>query len=68
METLGDALPKMMAHVRDEIMPAYQACGAAGAFALAMMCADLDAAARAMVAGDTVEMMRLYQSLASYKL
>ena len=65
-ETLGEKLPREMARVRDEVMPAYQEIGAAGAFALAMMRADLDAAARAMVEGDAVEMLRAYDGLKGY--
>ena len=67
-ETLGDALPKVMAHVRDVVIPAYQSIGPAGAFALAFIRADLDAAARAMAEGDVVEMIRCYQKLTEIKL
>lgn len=67
--TLGEALPKEMARVRDHVMPAYQhpALQGAGAFALAMMHRDLDRAAKAMIEGDTVEMMRAYQALKEYE-
>lgn len=65
-DTLGDALPREMARVRDQVMPAYVAIGPPGAFALAMMRADLDAAASAMAAGDVVEMLRVYESLKGY--
>lgn len=64
--SLGEALPAEMARVRDEVMPAYLEIGPAGRFALAMMCADLDAAAKAMAEGDTVEMIRVYESLKGY--
>ena len=57
-----------MARVRDHVMPLYIAIGAPGAFALAMMRNDLDQAARAMVEGDIVAMMQLYQSLKEYKV
>lgn len=67
-DTLGDALPREMTRVRDEVMPAYAAIGTPAAFALAMMRADLDAAQRAMIEGDTVAMIRLYESLKGYKL
>lgn len=63
IETLGDALPKEMARVRDQVLPAYIEVGPPGSFAVAMIRADLDAAARALAEGDTVEMLRLYQSL-----
>lgn len=65
-DTLGDALPREMARVRDEVMPAYLEIGPPGAFALAMMRADLDAAARAMVEGDVVAMLRCHESLKGY--
>ena len=48
MATLADELPKQMARVRDEIMPAYAEIGKAGTFALTCMRADLDLAAKAM--------------------
>lgn len=66
-DTLGDALPREMTRVRDQVMPAYIAIGAPGAFALAMMRADLDAAQKAMIEGDTVAMIRLYESLKGYE-
>lgn len=64
--SLGEALPKEMARVRDDVMPAYISIGPAGSFALAMMRADLDRAAKAMTEGDTVEMLRAYESLKGY--
>lgn len=67
-ETLGDALPKVMAYVRDEIIPAYQSIGPAGNFAIAMMRQDLDRATRALAEGDTVEMLRMHKMLSEYKL
>lgn len=66
VNTLGDALPREMARVRDQVMPAYQSIGSAGAFALAMMRADLDAAANALATGDVVEMLRVHESLKGY--
>ena len=65
--TLGEDLPKEMARVRDELMPIYQSIGPAGGFALAMMRDDLDRAAKAMIEGDVVEMIRAYESLKAYK-
>lgn len=67
-ETLGDALPKEMARIRDVVMPAYRDIGPAGLFALIMMQHDLDEAARAMIEGDVVAMIAVYQSLKEYKL
>jgi hypothetical protein len=63
MSTLGEALPLEMARVRDDVMSAYQEIGPAGAFALAGMRADLDAAAKALAEGDVVAMLRVYESL-----
>lgn len=65
--TLGDALPREMARVRDEVIPAYEAIGPAGGFALAGMRADLDAAAKALAEGDVVAMLRVYESLKGWK-
>ena len=63
VETLGDALPKEMARVRDEVMPAYLAIGPAGIFALTRMRMDLDAAAKAMIEGNVVRMVCAYEAL-----
>jgi hypothetical protein len=68
MNTLGSELPKEMARVRDEVLPEYLAIGPSGAFAAAMMRADLDRAAKAMIEGDVVEMLRAYESLKGYNL
>lgn len=65
-DTLGDALPQEMARVRDEVIPAYLEIGPSGIFALTMMRADLDRAAKALAEGDTVEMIRVYESLKGY--
>lgn len=66
IESLGTMLPKEMARVRDELLPLYDAIPA-GCFAATLMRADLDRAARAMIEGDTVEMLRVYESLKGYK-
>lgn len=63
---LGEALPLEMARVRDDLLPLYDATPA-GIFAATLMRRDLDAAARAMAEGDTVAMLRLYESLKDYK-
>lgn len=68
MTSLGEALPREMARIRDVVMPAYQEVGPAGGIALAMMRADLDAAAKAMIEGDLPGMIRAYKSLTEYKL
>jgi len=67
-DTLGDALPREMARVRDHVMPAYVETGASGAFALAMMRRALDDAAKAMIEGDTLEMLRAYAALKGFKV
>jgi hypothetical protein len=65
-DTLGDALPREMARVRDEVIPEYIAIGPAGAFALAFMRRDLDRAAAALASGDVVAMVRVYLELREY--
>lgn len=67
-ESLGTALPKEVARVRDEVLPEYLKIGAPGMFAAAMMRADLDAASKAMIEGDVVAMLRVYESLKGYAL
>jgi hypothetical protein len=64
VKTLGDELPKEMARVR-ELLPLYDAIPT-GCFAATMMRHDLDAAAKALAAGDVVEMLRVYSSLKGY--
>lgn len=65
-DSLAEVLPREMARVRDEVMPAYIAIGAPGQFALTMMRLDLDAAAKAMAEGDVASMIRVYESLKGY--
>lgn len=65
-ESLGEALPREMARVRDHVMPAYLEIGPPGAFALAMMRRSLDEAAAAMVEGDVVKMIAAYEDLKGY--
>jgi hypothetical protein len=67
IDTLAAALPREMARVRDEVLPAYLEIGPPGRFAAAMIRADLDDAAKAMAEGDVVEMLRCYQSLREKK-
>ena len=66
-ESLGEALPKEMARVRDVLMPQYQSIGPGGSFALTLMRMDLDRAAKAMAEGDVVGMVRVYADLKEYK-
>jgi hypothetical protein len=65
-ETLGDALPREMARVRDEVMPAYLEIGPSGAFALLFMRRALDAAAKALAEGDVVAMIEAYKELQDF--
>lgn len=68
MSSLGTALPKEMARVRDEIMPVYQSIGPVGAPALYLMRVALDQAAQAMIEGDVVAMMAAYEDLKGFTL
>lgn len=63
VDTLGDALPREMARVRDEVLPLYVEIGPAGSFAVMMMRRGLDQAAQAMVEGDLAAMIRAYEYL-----
>ena len=55
MTTLGDALPREMARVRDEVIPAYEACGPGGRPALFVMRGELDARAAHQIIPGTRE-------------
>ena len=61
--TLGDALPREIARVRDHVLPHYLEIGPAGFFGATMIRADLDAAVKALAEGDVVAMVRCYQTL-----
>lgn len=65
MSTLGTELPKEMARVRDEVIPAYEAIGAPGIFAITWMKKALDDAAIALAEGDTAAMLAAYDRLKS---
>ena len=67
-DSLGTALPREMARVRDKVLPAYLEVGPAGLFAVTMIRRDLDEAARALAEGDVVAMMRVYKELKETKL
>ena len=67
-DTLGDALPREIARVRDKVLPEYLAIGAPGMFAATLMRADLDLASKAMIEGDIAAMVRAYESLKEYRL
>jgi len=67
-DTVGDALPREMARVRDEVIPPYVEIGPAGAFALTLMRRDLDMAAKAMAEGDVAAMIAALKELQGWKL
>ena len=60
--SLAEALPLEQARVR-EILAIYKELGPVGAFGAHMIEQDLAAADRASAAGDTVAMLRAYQTL-----
>lgn len=66
-ETLGDALPKEMARVRDDLIPQYQSIGPAGGFAISLMRTELDRATKALAEGDVIAMLRSYKTLQEFK-
>jgi hypothetical protein len=66
METLGDALPKEMARVR-EVMGYYKEIGMAGVFGLMMIEQSLRRADAAILSGDVAEMIKAYEDLKSIK-
>jgi hypothetical protein len=66
-EFLGEALPREMARVRDEVLSVYLGIPT-GIFAANMMRADLDAATKALAEGDVIEMIRVYKSLQEWNL
>lgn len=68
MASLGEELPRQIARVRDELIPAYLECGVGGMFAVALMRADLDAASKAMIEGDVVAMLRICKKLEEWQL
>lgn len=65
--TLGEALPREMARVRDEVLPLYlrlrEMPNVIVEPQIMMMRKDLDDAAKALAEGDVVGMLRAYQSL-----
>jgi hypothetical protein len=67
--TLADELPAQMARVRDHVLSYYLApeLNGAGMIAATLMRASLDAAAKAMMSGDVVEMIRCCEDLKGYE-
>ena len=67
MKTLADSLQDEIRRVRDDVLPAYLECGPGGAFAVAGMRADMDAAVKALAEHDGVECLRSYEILKGWK-
>lgn len=65
--SLGDALPREMARVRDKVLPVYLGIPG-GVFSATLMRQALDDAARAMAEGDVAAMASAYQSLKEFQL
>jgi hypothetical protein len=65
-DTLGEALPREMARVRDEVLPRYLAIGLPGVFGASRMRAALDAAAKALAEEDVVKMIQVYEVLKGF--
>lgn len=62
-DTVGDALPREIARVRDHVLVHYVELGPVGALGAHFIRADLDAAARALAECDVIEMIRLLHVL-----
>ena len=60
--TLGDALPKEIARVR-EVLGHYKELGPVGMFGAMFIEQSLQAADKAIMAGDVVEMLRVFAEL-----
>jgi len=66
-DSLGEALSREMARVRDELLPRYLGLlGGVGAFAAYGMRRDLDEAAAALAEGDLRRMIAVYESLKAW--
>lgn len=61
-ESLGEALPKEQARVR-EILGHYRALGPVGMFGASFIEADLREADQAVMSGDVMRMIRAYEKL-----
>lgn len=62
MTSLGEAMPKEQARVR-EVLSLYKALGPLGAFGAAHIEASLQLADEAVISGDVVEMIKAYEVL-----
>jgi hypothetical protein len=68
-DSLGEALPKEQARVRKIILQYHDPMlNGAGAFAACLMEQDLQKTDEAVMSGDVVEMLRMYQKLKEWKL
>jgi hypothetical protein len=65
-ESLGEALPKEQARVR-ELKKIYESLGLAGAFSAYMMELSLAAADKAVISGNVTDMIVAYEDLKRYK-
>jgi hypothetical protein len=66
MESLGEALPEEQARCR-ELLVNYREIGPAGAFGAALIEAALREADQAVIEGDLVAMIRVYQHLTKFE-
>ena len=66
METLGDALPREQARVR-ELLGIYKSIGPAGMFAATLMEESLRRADKAVMSGDPVEIIKAYEDLKAFE-
>ena len=66
MESVGTALPKEMARVR-EVLGHYKEIGSAGMFGAAMIEQSLRQADEAVISGDIVAILRAYEDLKGIK-
>jgi len=67
-ETLGEALPREMARVRDEVLSVYLTIGPGAMLATAVIRFSLDNAAKALAEGDVMAMIAALQDLKGYEL
>ena len=66
METLGDALPREVRRYQD-LLVVYEKIGPAGQFGALMIRESLDAATKAMAAGDLPGMIASYKRLKDHE-
>lgn len=64
--SLGEALPREIARVRDTVLPAYIEIGPSGAIAAYLIRRSMDAATRALAEGDVIAMLLCYEDLKGY--